>query len=131
MSEYLNDFISFIEENDENLRIESLNLEEANKDLCDIEHYIEFGSADGKRMLKIYKLCQEARRKRRKAKEQIELSTPIAEWADRNKRSLQELQEVLGVVHKVERLQSMRTYAIRGHALDGITTKTHLRSESN
>lgn len=83
-----------------------------------------------KTSLKIYKLNRETRKKRRTAKEQIELSTPIAEWAARNKQALRELREVLGAVRKIEHQQSLRAYAIRGHILDEITDKTHLTSRS-
>lgn len=126
MSEYIEAFLDFLDANTENLSMETANLQEANDDLCDIEHYIEFGKADARAMLKLYKLNRQARQMRRHAKEQIELSIPISEWTKKNASALRELREVLGTVRKVERLQSFRAYAIKEHILDEFTHQSHL-----
>lgn len=131
MSEYIEAFLDFLDANTENLSIETANLQEANDDLCDIEHYIEFGKADARAMLKLYKLNRQTRQKRRHAKEQIELGTPISEWTKKNVSALHELREVLGTVRKVERLQSIRAYAIKGHILDEFTRLSHLTNHFN
>lgn len=126
MSGYLEDFLNFLDANEVNLEDAKKTLDESNTDLTDIEHYIEFGPADGKVRLKIYGLLKEARSRRRWAKEQIELSTPISEWYSRNEKAIRGLRELLGAVRKIEKNQSYRAYAIKGHILDDITDQTHL-----
>lgn len=125
MSEYIEQFLDFLDESCQTLRMETTNLSEANNDLCDIEHYIELETPGACTMSKIYKLFKQTRCKRRQAKNNIELITPISEWVRTNEKAVRELREVLGTVRKVERLQSMRAYAVRGHILDDVTRKSH------
>lgn len=125
ISEYIDDFLAFIDECCQTVIIENKNLEEANIDLCDIEHFVELEKADGCTMTKIYKLFKETRCKRRRAKHNIELTVPISNWAKTNAKALRELREVLGLVRKLERAQSIRAYAVKGNILDKITNKSH------
>lgn len=130
MSEYLEDFINFISSVEEQYNISLENLDIANIDLQDLQHFIEFGKADGKIRQKVYKLYHDTRKKRRQAKENIELCAPIVEWSQKNKGVLQALRGLLGQVRKIESQQANRAYAIRGHILDDITSLSHL-SERN
>lgn len=133
MSGYLEDFINFIDSVEEQDSISKTELIEANIDLQDLEHYIEFGKADARQRLKIYNLYQMTRNKRRKAKENVELCSPIVEWCGKNRKVIQDLRALLGQIRKIESQQANRAYAIRGHILDSITTLSHLteRSENN
>lgn len=126
MSEFIDDVLSFLDSIKEQVAVSEVNLEEANLDLQDIQHFIEFGKADGKVMSRVYKIYKKTRRKRRNAKEKLELCAPILEWYKKNSKAVQELREVLGKVRKIEQQQANRAYAIRGHILDEIRNETHL-----
>lgn len=126
MSLYLEDFINFLEGAEEQLHISQLELDEANLNLQDLEHFIEFGNADGKKMLKVYNICKQVRQKRRIAKENIEQCSPIVEWYGKNRQVVQELRRLLGQIRKIEQQQSNRAYAIRTDILDEITSLSHL-----
>lgn len=130
-SSYLEDFIDFLEAADEQYSMSMQDLEDTNVDLQDLQHFIEFGKADGKKRLKIYELYHQTRVKRRNAKETLEQLAPIVEWYDKNSQCIQDLRAVLGSVRKIEKLQDSRVYAIRGHILDGITDLTHLRGDNS
>lgn len=103
MSDYIEQFLDFIDESCQTLCIETENLDEANNDISDIQHYIEFENPDACAMSKVYKLFKQTRCKRRQAKNNIELCTPISEWVRTNEKAVRELREVLGTVRKVER----------------------------
>lgn len=126
VSGYIEDFINFIDSIEEQHSISTAELEEANVNLQDLQHFIEFGQADGRMRQKVYKLYRETRQKRRQAKENLELCAPILEWLANNGKALQGLRGLLGKVRKVESSQANRAYAIRSHILDGITTMSHL-----
>lgn len=126
MSGYLEDFINFMDATHEQYGISKADLDATNIDLQDLQHYIEFGHPDAKKMWKIYKLYRETRQKRRIAKDTLEQCSPIVEWYVSNQQVLKELRALLGQVRKVERQQANRSYAIRGHILDDITSLTHL-----
>lgn len=122
MSGYLEDFIDFVDSCSEQLHMSEADMQDTNLDLQDLQHFIEFGNADGKIMLKVYKKYKEVRNRRRIAKENIELCTPIVEWAEKNDRVLQDLRALLGQVRKTEKRQASRGYSIRGHILDDIVS---------
>lgn len=126
MSGYLEDFINFLDTANEQLAMSNADFDESNIELQDLQHFIEFGHPDARGMVKVYKVYHETRQKRRTAKENIELCAPIVEWYAKYGKAIQELRGVLGAVRKIERQQATRSYAIRTHILDDITTKTHL-----
>lgn len=126
MSGYLEDFINFLDAAEEQSAISKASLDLTNVDLQDLQHFIEFGKPDAKGMWKVYKLYHETRAKRRDAKENLELCSPIVEWYGRNRQVVQELRALLGQLRKIEHLQENRSYAIRGHILDDVTRLSHL-----
>lgn len=130
MSRYLEDFLNFIKVTEEQLETSKIILNESNIDLQDIQHYIEFGHPDAKGMWKVYKLCRDSRKRRRIAKENIELCEPIMEWYGSNVQAINTLKNLLGQVRKIERQQANRSYAIRGHILDDVTDMTHLSNRN-
>lgn len=126
MSGYIEDFLNFLDETEELYSTQRQTLQDRNEDQEDLLHYIELGKADGKARLALYSKLQETRRERRKAKNDISLCEPIAEWAAKNTSAINSLRNLLGAVRKIEKRQESRSYAVRGHILDDVTTFTHL-----
>lgn len=129
LSEYISDFLDFLEATAEQLGMSEGVFEEAQLELQDIEHFMELKKTGATQNAKLAVLLKETRRKRRTAKENIEICTPINEWKTNNKEVINSLRQLLGKVRKVESLQSSRRYAFRTHILDGITNETHIKRE--
>lgn len=126
MSKYLEDFLSFLDGTEELYSMQRQNLSDRNGDQEDLLHYIELGKADGKTRLALYSKFQRTRKERRRAKDDIAICEPIVEWITKNKPAINSLRNLLGSVRKIENRQANRSYAIRGHILDDITSFTHL-----
>lgn len=121
LSRHLDDFVSFLEATEEQLHMSAADLDETNLNLQDLQHYIEFGKAGGKEMLKVYHIYRQTRQKRRIAKENIEQCSPIVEWMAKNRQVLQDLRGLLGQVRKIEQIQANRVYTIRTDILNDLT----------
>lgn len=126
MSGYIEDFLNFLDETEELYSVQRQNLQDRNGDQEDLLHYIELGKADGKIRLALYSKFQETRKERRRAKDDIAVCEPIVEWITKNKPAINSLRNLLGTVRKIENRQANRSYAIRGHILDDVTSFTHL-----
>lgn len=126
LSEYLEDFINFLDASEEQLHMNESDLEETNNNLQDIQHFIEFGKAGGKQMLQVYQIYKQTRQKRRIAKENIEQCTPIVEWYGKNRQVVQDLRALLGKVRKIEHIQSNRIYTLRTDILDNVVSLSYL-----
>lgn len=131
MSKYLEDFLSFLDGTEELYSIQRQNLSDRNGDQEDLLHYIELGKADGKARLALYSKFKRIRKERRRAKDDIAICEPIVEWITKNKPAINSLRNLLGSVRKIENRQENRSYAIRGHILDDVTSVTHLTNEGS
>lgn len=129
VSQIISTFLNFIAEANTQYGMASQNLEEVNLELQDLQHYIEFGAPSGVSMVKIYTIYRQTRQARRFDKNTMELYLPILEWMERNSKAVRDLQETLGLVRKIEERQNGRSYLIRTHILDDITTDIRLKSK--
>lgn len=126
MSTYISDFIEFLDAASEQLRMSEEILSKTNLELCDLEHYVEFGNPDASKRHTVYKRLRDTRIERRIAKENIEICTPVQEWIRDNAKAIRSIKQLLATMQRIEMMQSNRAYAIRTDILDGITDKTHL-----
>lgn len=126
ISSFVEDFLSFLGDIQTTYNMATATLDEANLELCDLEHYLELETCNAATTAKIAKRIREVRKKRRQAKNSIEICEQMLSWIDLNKKPIDDLSNVLGKIRKMEDRQEARVYAVRSHILDDITTKTHL-----
>lgn len=110
-SEKLSDFLDFIRESEPLFRITIENVEDENKRTQDYLHAIEFESSARERN----KICDKlkiSRVSRRKNKDIAEELEPVMEFMSKyeNRKAIEQLQQVLGKVRKVENYHQKRTY---------------------
>lgn len=60
------------------------------------------------------------REKRREAKDAKAVTTPIVEWVYQNKKTINDLEKLLGEVRKAEKRTENRTYRNRTKIMDGL-----------
>jgi hypothetical protein len=104
-------FIKFIKQCQSDYKFHYENVGKRDKDKGDLEHQLELGSAKerGKTTTKIVKVLKE----RRTSKDMVELTEPIAKFADENKKTIDQLTQVLGQIRKVEKYHGDRSYKPR------------------
>lgn len=127
-SETIEDFLNFIYAANEAYQEAYIILQESDKEMTDLEHYIELTDCAAPMMSKIYMRMKKVRRKRRDAKETIELYKPITEWINNNKTPLKELGKrgVLSQIKLIEAHQSSRFYTLKSNILDDIVQEKTL-----
>lgn len=125
-SDMLEELIDFFTTVKQSKRISEEIYSESNEELQDLEHYIELEACSAARAAQCVKRLKTVRQKRRKAKNDLEIYTPICGWLESNSAMVEGLKALLGVIRKIETKQEHRVYAVRTHVLDGITEKSHL-----
>lgn len=124
-SERLSEFLSFLRESEDNLRMAIEEMEQTGAETQDILHRLELYDDKHHAVAALGKKMRTVRRRRRVAKDTVELLTPLVEWAGENKDFLSGLQRVLGELRKIERRQQNRTYLPRTDILeDGCGART-------
>lgn len=123
-SDTIQDFLDFARASSEAISQAWADLNDAEAEICDLEHYIELVKCSGVMQHVIYKRLKAARIKRRNAKDTIELYTPISKWWKKGG-SIKELMgpEILGVIRETEKHQKNRRYHLRSKILDDIVEK--------
>lgn len=107
--------------------VEDLNMVE--QEIQDLLHEIELTRFDVQRGYKLSKALQEARQRRRKLKEKMEVLRVLKEFVDNNKQMKINLYKTLNSMQKTEENQGRRMYTPR--VRDDITLADRLRSEAN
>jgi hypothetical protein len=100
-------------------------VEEKEKEITDLEHELELGASDAKARARVSHELQLVLRERRKYKNIVECTAPIAEHLKSTPKLLNELGVVLGKIRKVERYHDTRHYVPRQRTdlTIGINTK--------
>ena len=123
VSKGLEDFLDYLRETAEQCRIadaDRVDMEAATQDLL---HALELGEDKATERARIGLKLREIRRKRRTAKNTVEQSRPVAEWAEQNRAVIKSLERLLGDVRKLEHKSENRIYAPRTNVLDEIKQK--------
>lgn len=119
VSEGLEHFLTYLREMGTLRNMAAADEQEANNETQDILHGLELGTIDATPR-SVTRALVESRRKRRKAKNYIAVSDPLADWASRNKPVIGELQRILGDMRKIESKNMTRLYANRTDITDRI-----------
>lgn len=120
VSDVLCEFLSCLRMAEDSLRMAEDEMDRTNSETQDILHRLELYDDRYHTVAALGRKMREVRRRRRVAKETVELLTPLLEWADENKKFLTGLQKVLGDLRKIERRQEGRTYMPRTDILEEV-----------
>ena len=112
-SRAVEDFLSFVNESEKSLPVVNANEEEANQQTQDILHAIEMGNYNVRRTVRMTKLLQDVRLRRRDAKDESELCTCVVNWANANRQAVEALKKMLGELRKAEKRIENRQYMNR------------------
>lgn len=122
ISEGLDKFLCYVRETEQYYRIAVANEQEANDATQDILHSVELEDHDYHEMAKIGKKLREVRQQRRAAKDLMDQTHPVCEWADNNRQVIKSLEQLLGAVRKAEKNATGRIYTPRTKAVqEGIS----------
>lgn len=86
--------------------------EELNKRQEDLLHDIEFADSDNI-INELAKELHEIRLSRRAAKDEVELTEPVAAFLEKHKAIINALEQLLGTVRRIEKYHETRTYRYR------------------
>lgn len=112
-SENIAAFLNFLRDCDERLEIAHSIQRDTEAETQDILHNIEFGSNTQHELILEGIALKDIRNRRRKAKDQIKVLTPIVEWYSLNGHVIKELERLLGKVRKEEKSTENRIYVER------------------
>lgn len=110
ISENVSEFLDFLRESEQLVRISEANEQEANDATQDILHKLEIGTVTYHEAAKLAKKLAEVRQERRVAKDLYNAVSPVAQWAEENKNVIKSLERLLGDVRKAEKFLQNRTY---------------------
>lgn len=112
LEQYLTNFLNLTREAKNNFAEVSDNETEVNQAIQDILHAIELAPSQLDPTTMFWKL-HELRVDRRGAKQELEVTSLWADWCDKNKKSLDTLQQVLGQMRKILRRQPNDFYVFK------------------
>ena len=117
-SDQISDFLNFARDAGSKYSMAKQDEEQANLETQDILHSLEiYDHADDQKTSLASKLV-DVRRRRRIAKDAMDVYAPIADWAEENKAVLKSLERLLGDVRKAENIQKNRCYINRTTILE-------------
>lgn len=116
--ERIGNFLNFLREAERACKDAQHDEKEAENQLQDIEHRLEFHDDTYYDTARLAKLIRQVRRKRRVAKEVYELYSPAVDWAAKNKATIKELERLLGTLRHIKEVQGKRQYCNRTNILD-------------
>lgn len=109
----LNAFLSFFRTCEESNRLAILTENEMDRQTQDILHNIELNENSQYDYICQGFTLRDIRRKRRKAKDIKEATTPICNWMKENRKVINDLERLLGDVRKQEKQAQNRSYTNR------------------
>lgn len=112
-SEQIEDFLNFLRDCDMKYHMAEADEQEANNETQDILHNLELEEHDYRDFARLSKELKAIRKKRRKAKDMMEITAPILEWVEGHRAETKSLERLLGDVRKAERKMENRTYIPR------------------
>ena len=119
-SEHIEDFLNFLKVAQMDYNIAMAEEKEADEETQDVLHKIELGKNNYHEYAKLSKLLCNIRKKRRSAKDKVQVLQSIVDWAENNPKTVKELERLLGVVRKVEKGLENRYYTPKTRVLDEI-----------
>lgn len=113
ISDHLDVFLTFLRNCEQDYRIALQSEQEANGETSDILHMLEFEDKDYHSMARMSKELKAIRQNRRKAKDKMNVLSPIVEWIGNNKDVIKTLERLLGTVRSAEKDTENRFYTPR------------------
>lgn len=110
-SKTIEEFLNFLHDIEQKYAMAIEDQKEADNETQDILHAIELNAFDTKKTRGLVKTLQKIRKRRRTAKETIEIYYPVLTWVGQNRSIIKSLERLLGDVRKVERRIEGRTYS--------------------
>lgn len=127
VSETIASFIDFIEDSRDAYQECIREIGAADNETQDLLHFIELEKLDAVKMTQVCKRLKDARIRRRRAKDTVELLEPLIRWYDKCGTALNPLQKkTLPAVQAVEINQRAREYYVRTDILKDLTSKGRL-----
>lgn len=118
VSDQIANFLNFARDAGSKFSMASQDNEQANLETQDILHSLEIYSHPYNQKAKLAGKLVDVRRRRRAAKDTMDVYEPIAVWAEHNKDVLKSLERLLGDVRKAENIQKNRCYINRTSILE-------------
>ena len=111
-SENIAAFLDFLRDAQSRYNIARDELNQANNETQDILHQLELFENSYHKIAALGKKLRAVRRRRRAAKDTVEIYEPIIVWANRqdNRELLKRLERLLGEVRKIEKSKENRMY---------------------
>lgn len=119
-SAQLESFLRWLRESEEQLRMAQQDEQDCNAQTQDILHRLELSEDGYHETARLGKLLRRVRRKRRKAKNEIDVLSPAVAWAQENQPSVKSLERLLGALRKAEQRQAIRFYTNKTDILEGM-----------
>lgn len=110
ISTQIEQFLDLLKEIESLSRQSELEETDTSSETQDILHALELQDLSYHRQAKLAKKLVDVRKRRRKAKDMIAQIEPLLKWANTNKKSIDELKQVLGNIRKLEKGAENRFY---------------------
>lgn len=119
-SENIAAFLDFLRDAQSRYNIARDELNQANNETQDILHQLELHENSYHKIAALGKKLRAVRRRRRTAKDTVEIYEPIIVWANRqdNRELLKRLEQLLGEVRKIEKSKENRMYVPKTKILE-------------
>lgn len=111
------DFLRFCEETNRTAAITEIDMDNKTQDIL---HHMELVENSQYDYICMGIALKDVRQKRRQAKDRKDITQPICAWYHENKKTIQELEKLLGTVRKAEKRTENRYYNNRTNIVGGI-----------
>ena len=109
-SEQIQEFLTFLRNCQQEYNIAVSQENDANNETQDLLHCLELHKNGYHDMARISKTLRKVRQERREAKDRERQLQPIVDWLSQNKKTINELERLLGEVRKAEKSTESRIY---------------------
>ena len=113
-------------------RLAQSELEECNKKQEDLLHTLELSNLGARELTKVARELRDVRRKRRIAKNTLELVRPLNEWADSYGSAINRLYNTIGKMRRIVKEQSTAVYhfkSVEGEVIEHADCYDNSQSE--
>jgi len=118
-SKNIEEFLTFLRTCEQDYHMAEANEQEANSVTQDLLHSIELEEHTYHDYAKCSKELRDVRKLRRVAKDTISQIAPILDWVEQNRSTIKKLEQILGMVRKMERSTESRIYTPRVRKQEG------------
>lgn len=118
LSNNISAFLELVRNTEQSVNMSIADEQELNNQTQDILHALELDKHTYHEMARLSKTLAQVRRKRRGAKDTIEIGQILLNWAENNKQAVRQLEEVLGATRKIERRINSRMYVSRTNVVE-------------